>query len=921
MYGSNPAGQSLYGRRSECGRLDEMLARIRTGRSQVLVLRGDAGIGKTALLDHVARQASRCRVSRAAGVESEMELPFAGLHQLCAPFLERLDRLPAPQRDALATVFGLAESTAPDRFLVGLAVLSLLSDVAEERPLVCLVDDAQWLDQASMHTLAFAARRLFAESVAFVFATRESGEDPALRQLPELHVRGLNDTDARTVLRTALRSPLDPAVLDEIVAEARGNPLALLELPRGRAPGEIAFGFGLPDALPLVSRVELAFLRQLQPLPAETRRFLLVAAVEPIGDAILVWGAAGRLGSGAEAAAPAEAAGLIDISGRVRFRHPLVRSAVVRAAEVSQLRDVHAALAAAAYLDPDRQAWHRAQATREADEEIAAVLERSADRARARGGLAAAAAFLERAATLTPDPTRRATRAVSAAGAKVAAGEFGPASELLLTAESGPLDEALGARIALLRAQLAFAADRSDEAPELLLSAAARLDPLDAALARETYLDAFSAARLVGRLSSGTGVREIVQAARRSPTRGGGAVDLILDGLAVLFTDGYAAAVPLRRRGLRAAHTADTPAAGGRLLWVASIEAADLWDDESWYALSARHVRAARDVGALTELPLTLNSQIVALVLAGELAAAAALVEEVRAVRDATGGTLASYGAMVHAAWLGREAPARELIDTTLKKVAQRGEGAGAIIAHWSTAVLLNGLGRYEEAQAPARRAAEFPLQSAAANWGLIELVEAAARCGEIRVARDAVERLSETTRSAGTDWALGMESRSRALLGDGNVDVDELHRRAIYHLGRTRVTAELARAHLLYGEWLRREGRRLDAREHLRVAHDRFTAMGAEAFVERARRDLVATGDAVGSRAPDSRVELTPQETEIARLAALRRTNPEIGAQLFLSPRTVEWHLRKVFTKLGVTSRRQLYDVLPDDVRTTVSG
>jgi hypothetical protein len=402
-------GPGLYGRRTECDGLERMLAEIRMGRSRVLVLRGDAGIGKTALLDHMAGQASGCRVARVTGVESEMELAFAGLHQLCAPFLDRLGRLPPPQREALSIVFGLREGNAPDPFYIGLAALSLLSDAAEERPLVCLVDDAQWLDQASAHTLAFVARRLLAESVALVFATRETFDDSALRQLPDLRLQGLGDVDARAMLRAALRGPLDPAVLDEIVAEARGNPLALLELSRGRTPAEIAFGFGLPSTVPLVSRMEQGFLGQLQLLPPETRRLLLLAAVEPVGDVVLLRGAAERLGIGADAATHAEAAGLIDIGSRVRFRHPLLRSAVFRAAEVGELREVHAALGAVPDLDPDRRAWHRAQASPGPDEEIAAELDRSADRARARGGLAAAAAFRERAATLTPESSRPAS--------------------------------------------------------------------------------------------------------------------------------------------------------------------------------------------------------------------------------------------------------------------------------------------------------------------------------------------------------------------------------------------------------------------------------------------------------------------------------------------------------------------------------
>jgi DNA-binding CsgD family transcriptional regulator/tetratricopeptide (TPR) repeat protein len=913
-------GPGLYGRRRECDRLEGMLAEIRTGRSQVLVLRGDAGIGKTALLDHMSRQASGCRVARVTGVESEMELAFAGLHQLCAPFLDRLDRLPPPQRDALGMVFGLLEGNTPDPFFIGLAVLSLLSDAAEERPLVCLVDDAQWLDQASAQTLAFVARRLLADSVAFVFATRESADDPALRQLPDLRLKGLGDVDAHAVLRVALRSPLDPAVLDGIVAEARGNPLALLELPRGRTPAEIAFGFGLPSTLPLVSRMEHGFVRQLQPLPPETRKLLLLAAVEPVGDVILLWGAAERLGIGAEAATPAEAAGLIDLGSRVRFRHPLLRSAVFHAADVGELQDVHAALGAAPDLDPDRRAWHRAQASPGPDEEIATELDRSADRARARGGLAAAAAFLERAATLTPDPARRVTRALAAAQAKLQAGEFGPASELLVTAESGPLDDLLRARIALLRAQIAFAAERTDEVPRLLLSAAARLEPLDVDLARETYLDAFSAAIFVGRLTGDPGLREVAQAVRRAPTHRQGKRDLILDGLAALYTEGYAAAIPLRRRAVQAFHSdEDSGADEPRLLWLAAIAAANIWDDEGYNVLSTRLVRVARDTGALSELPLALNSQIVALLMSGEQAPAAALVEEERAVREATGSNIAPYGALVHTALQGREIPARELIDATIKEVVQRGEGIGAMIAYWASALLLNGLGRYQEALTPARKASEYPPELGTPNWGLIELIEAAVRSGDNRVAGDAFERLSETTGATGTDWALGMESRSRALLGAS--DTDELYRQAIDHLGRTQVKVELARTHLLYGEWLRREGRRIDARGHLRAAHDQFTAMGAEGFAERARRELAATGETVRTRAPDAREKLTAQETEIARLAALGQTNPEIGAQLIISPRTVEWHLRKVFMKLRVSSRKELYEALPEDVRISVPG
>jgi DNA-binding CsgD family transcriptional regulator len=422
----------------------------------------------------------------------------------------------------------------------------------------------------------------------------------------------------------------------------------------------------------------------------------------------------------------------------------------------------------------------------------------------------------------------------------------------------------------------------------------------------------------VGRLTGDPGLREVARAIRRTPTRPG-TRDLIMDGLAALYSDGYATAVPLRQQAIRALLSTDiSGAAEPRLLWLAANAAAELWDHESWNALTARLVRMVRDAGALSELPLVLNSRIVALLFAGEKAAAAALVEEVRAVQEATGSSIAPYGAMVHAALQGRETPARELIDATITDVGQRGEGIGAMVAFWAMALLNNGLGRHEEALAPARKASAYPVELGPASWGAIELVEAAVRCGETRIAGAAFERLTETTGATGTDWALGVESRSRALLGAG--DTDEHYRRAIDHLARTRLKVELARTHLLYGEWLRSEGRRTDARTHLRTAHDQFTSVGADGFGERARRELVATGEAVRTRgAPDTREELTAQETEIARLAALRRTNHEIGVQLFISPRTVEWHLRKVFGKLGIRSRRQLRAALPGAVITAV--
>ena len=906
----------LRGRGGECRTLDQLVADARAGRSAVLVLRGEAGAGKSALLEFVVTRAPDCRIARAAGVESEMELAFAGLHQLCAPMLDHLDGLPGPQRDALGTAFGLSAGGAPDRFLVGLAVLSLLADVAEDQPLVCVVDDAQWLDQASVQALAFVARRLLAEPVALVFAARTGGPKQGLEGLPELPVRGLSDVDARGLLGAALRGPLDEAVRDRIVAESRGNPLALLELPRGLTPAELAGGFGLPGTKPLASLIEQGFVRRLEPLPAQTRRLLLTAAAEGAGDVTLLWRAAGRLGIGPEAAAPAQTAGLIEAGPRVRFRHPLVRSAAYRSASVQDRRDVHAALAEVTdpVLDPDRRAWHRAHAAAGRDEAVAAELEQSASRAQARGGLAAAAAFLDRAAALTPERARRSARALAAAQAKHQAGAADAALGLLAMAEAGPLDELQRARADLLRGQIAFSSGRGGAAPALLLAAAKRLEPLDATLARDTYLEAFSATMFVGQLAGDVGVREVARAARGVPPspqpRNG---DRLLDGRAVLFTDGYPAAVPISRRALQAFCREDVSATDGlRWLWLATLTAADLWDDQSWHVLATRHVQIARQAGALSDLPLALASRVFVHLFAGELAAAASLVEEMKAVREATGSNFAPYGALALAALSGQGDKVEELIGARMSEVVPRGDGLWVTVSRWASAVLGNGLGRYEQALAAARQVCEDPPQQFGFwVWSLAELVEAGVRCGQAGRACEALQQLAETARASGTDWALGMEARSRAQLSEGDA-AENLYTEAIERLGRTRVRLDLARARLLYGEWLRRAGRRVDAREQLRAAHQMLTAMGVEGFAERARRELAAPGETVPKQQDaEPREELTAQETQIARLAGDGRTNPEIGAELFISPRTVEWHLHKVYPKLGISSRRQLHEAL----------
>ena len=906
----------LLGRRGECAALDELVAGLRAGQSRALVLRGEAGIGKSALLEFLAERSSGCGIARSAGVESEMELAFAGLQQLCAPFLGRLERLPGPQRDALGTAFGLREGDAPDRFLVGLAVLSLLSDVAEERPLVCIVDDAQWLDVASEQALAFVARRLGAESLGLIFAVREPTAERHLGGLAEVVVGGLDDPDARELLGTVVAGPVDERVRDRIVAETRGNPLALLELPRGRTLADLAGGFGLSDGPVLSGRIEQSFRERLVPLPLSTQLLLLVAAAEPVGDPVLVWRAAAELGIGPDAATPAAAAGLIEFGARVRFGHPLVRSAVKAAAAPEDRQRVHRALAEAtdADMDPDRRAWHLAHATAGLDEDVAAELERSAGRARARGGLAAGAAFHERAVELTPDPGRRARRALLAAKSKHQAGANDAALRLLALAKAGPLDELEQARAQLLQAQVTFAVTRGRDAPPLLLEAAKRLEPLDPRLARETYLEAFAAAFSADRLVRGgdpTEVAAAVLAADWEPSTR--ACDLLLDGLARLTCEGYAPAAPALKVALGAFRSEPLSEEDElRWLWLANRIARALADDAAWDELTARHLELARRAGAFSALPVALTDRVLVELFSGNIGGAMSLAAESDAVVEATGGHVTLRTSIVLANWRGWDADALALIEARRQDVLRRGEGLWLAANDWGSAIRYNGLGRYEDALAAAERAAAAARGLGPSIWLLAELIEAAVRSGQAERARRPLAQLADIAQAAGTDWALGTHARAAAILAEGEA-AERLYQAAIERLSHVKTQATLARAHLLYGEWLRREHRRIDAREQLRIAHAMLSDMGMEAFAERARRELLATGETVRKRTVETLDELTPQEVQVARLAVGGRTNPEIGAQLFLSPRTVEWHLSKVFSKLGISSRKQLGSALSD--------
>ena len=904
---------ALLGRVSERQTLDRTLGDARAGRGAVLVIRGEAGVGKTALLQYCAGQASVFQVRRTSGVESEMELPFAALHQLCGPMLERLGTLPEPQRGALSVALGLATGEAPDRFLVALAALSLLSEAAAHQPLLCLVDDAQWLDSASAQVFGFVARRLLADSVAMVFAVRTPAAEGDLGGLPELRLQGLAEDDARALLETVIPGRVDPRARDRLLAEARGNPLALLELPRRLSPKQFPGGLELLSPQELPGWIEQTFIQRLQELPEQARMLLLVAASEPGDDSLLLWRAADRLGIQASAAETTQGEGLLAIDERVRFRHPLVRSAVYRSASPQDRRSAHLALAEAtnSRADPDRRAWHLASAALGPDEHVALELELSAGRAQARGGLAAAAAFLRRSVVLTKDPTRRAERALGAAQASVHAGEFEAALAVLSAVDSTVLDELQQARLDLLRAQVVSASGAVSEAPALLLAAAQRLEPLNFELARESYLDAWGGALFAGNLANAN-MRDVSHAVRASlPSIGTPrASDLLLDGMSSLMTDGRAAAAPTLRRAISAFLGEELPLDKGmRWSTIASCAAVELWDFEGWDDVITRQMQLARDAGALAPLAFGLNGKAIVVAWTGDFEATARVQAEADAVTEATGSQVAPFGGMLFAALRGREAESFALMRTTTERATGGGAGFALQWVQWTTAMLCNGLGRYEEALTAAQQAWDDWPDWYVSIWAMPELIEAATRLGRPNLAAEPLARLVDSANVAGSDWALGIAARSKALLSAG-ADAESLYQVAITHLQATRLRPEVARAHLLYGEWLRRARRRADARGQLELAYSMLSTMGAEGFADRARRELLATGAKVQKHSDKRHDALTPQEAHIARLAANGHSNVHIGAELFLSPRTIEWHLKKVFLKLGITSRWELRDL-----------
>lgn len=916
-------GQPLRGRTAESEALRSLLSTVRSGSCRVLVLRGEAGVGKTALLEYVVSQSTGFLVARVAGVESDMELAFAGLQQLCVPLMDRVEELPTPRREALAVAFGLGVGPTPDRFLVGLAVLSLMAAAANDRPLLCVVDDAQWLDEVSVQTLAFVARRLQADSVGLVFGVRDGGA-AALASLPELVIGGLSDGDARELLDSVMVGGIDPRIRDRIVAETRGVPLAILEVPRSASATELSGGFWISGKRSSAAAIEQDFVHRIQSLPEQTQLLLLVAAAEPVGDAALFLRAAAQLEIPIEALAAGEAAGVIEFGPRMRFHHPLMRSAAYRAADLTQRRAVHRALADATdpQSDPDRRAWHAASAAAGPDDAVAAELETSAGRAQGKGGVSASAAFLERAAVLTSDPALRGSRALAAAQAKRDAAAPEAAYELLAIAESAPLSTLQRAQVARTRAQMEFVrrrggeagAPKTTEAAAQLLNAAKGLETLDDDLARETYLEALTAEMYAGRLGEPGRLTEIATAARRAVsqmTELQRPIDFLLSGMASRILDGPGAGSEHLRSAL-SRWTDFAQKDDGQPVWpfpIAQESAAhELWDDAILQQISTDTLKRARDTGALAVIPPALGYRAGVHVYRGELTAAAVLIEEADAISASTGYIPVKYHSLNLASWRGI-ADSVTAIEAAAADGTARGEGRLVGLSKFTTAVLFNGLGRYEEAFAAARECCEYE-DLGFHGWCLFELIESAAHVGDLEAAAAALPRFEERASTGGGDWGLGAVASARALLAS-NEHAEGLFVEAIERLQRANIVLHLARARLSYGEWLRRANRRTDAREQLNTAYDMFIEMGAQGFAERARRELLATGEKVRKQPVSSGDDLTAQEGQIARLAADGLTNQEIGAQLFISTHTVEWHLRKVFVKLGITSRRQLRSTL----------
>jgi DNA-binding CsgD family transcriptional regulator len=897
----------LVGRDGDAAALDTLLEDGRAGRGRALMLWGEPGIGKTALLERAVVGAVGMQVLRVAGLESEAKLSFAALRQFLEPLLTEIADVSLDQRDALERSLGLPGGDSADPYLVDLGVLALLVAAAEKQPVLCVVDDAQWLGQGSGEALAFAAHRLEGLRIVMLFVVEEPLDDGEVFEgLGSRQVVGLSDDDAGKLLDTAVW--LEAGVRARLVAGMAGNPLALLSVAKELSSDQLQGAAPLPDPLPLGERLEGSLLRRVRSLPVDTQALLLLVAAEPGGDAELLWRAADGLELGSEALRPVEGQGLLDIGPEIGFRHPFLQRVLLAAATVDERRQVHLALAEAADPDsePDRRAWHRAASASGPDETLASDLEQSAPAARQRGGYAAAAALLRRAAEVTPDGKARAQRLLGAAEAELAAGAAPGAEALLAELDLERPDKQERARAERLRARLEFAVGSGRDSSAALLETARSLAPRNVRLARDTYLDALEFALWAGRLGTNGSALETARAASAAPPLLPGskatAPDLLLDGFAAVLTEGHTAGAPLLRRAIEAVLKER------QMRWtgLAFVAAFEVWDDEALHRVAARRIELARRAGALTVLPHALTQLGVYEVVVGRLGAAEALIVEAREIATAArmSGVIGSaeLGMLLVSAWRG-EATTRPLAAATTRDANARGLGAFVSCAQLALAILELGLGHYEAALSAAHAAS---LDPAIATRTLPELVEAAARSGDSEVTAAAVKRLAETVLPSGTEWGLGVLATSRALASE-NGDAETLYLEGIDRLGRCRARPQLARAKLVYGEWLRRQRRRRDAREQLRAAYEMLASMGLGGFAERARIELLATGERARHRPAQSDEPLTPHELRIADLVAEGASNVEIAEQLFISPKTVEYHLHKIFRKLGISSRTQV--------------
>ena len=905
----------LIGRDAEQQTLTEMLDSIRGGTSRALVLRGEPGVGKSSLLGYATEHAEDMQVVRMVVVESENHLGFAAAHRLLMPFLPELDRLPEPQRRALSVAFGLVPGPPADPFLVGLAALTLLSDAAEARPVLCVVDDAHWLDEESSDLLGFVARRLLAERVGLLFAVRDNADLASHPQaLPQLSIFGLPDQAAFELLETSVAQPIDPAVAAHLVAETGGNPLAVVEAARELTPDQLSGAVPLPEPLPVGHRLEESFLRRVRELPQDSQALLLLAAAGSPGKGDLLWRAAAEIGIPDSAATAPEAAGLMTLWPEVRFAHPLVRSAVYHAATAAQRRGAHRALAMASELDSVSRAWHLAAAAARRDEKIAAEVESAADQTRSRGGYAATALLLERAAQLTPDPEHRAERELAAAQVHVLAGTVDRANALLGHAVPGLRKPRSSAEATRLQGTIEATCGRVADATAALVDAAQRLRPLDPAAAADALLSALESSAFAGWAQSAPLLGEIAHIARELPPTGGPADSapmLLLQGYTARVTAGYAAGAPLMRGAITAfVRGAGDPDVALRRLELSAISAADLLDETALERLTKIWIDAARQSGALARLAggLAFRSAFVDAP-SGRLSAARTANAEASDLGQVTHNPaiVPPTGAhrVITLALSGNEPMARETAAAVAREAPSRGAAGEAAVAGYALGVLEISLGNYASAVA-CLEPAYLDGTPLIGTQALPDLVEASVRAGQRELAEGALMRLAERASASATPLALGLLARSQALVA-GSGDAQERYEEALQLLGGTRSLPQLARTHLLYGEWLRRQRLRREARDQLRTALEIFEATGLDAFAERSRVELRTTGERVRKQVIGEPEELTPREAQIATLVSEGEGNRQIAAQLFVSPSTVEYHLRKVFRKLGVTSRTQL--------------